>query len=200
MNLTVWGWNMHLWDVPFTVHPLLRRGAWLLEFFFNLGIGCAKVSILFVYRRVATGSTNKWFIRLVWAAIGFTVAYILALTLYLFLICTPMDAYWKMYDLTYKKPYKCGQERMPILLSVILNLISDIYATVLPMFLVRKLKLTRKQRVGLVLLFSVGFLTIVTGAVRIYYLDIVTTHYKPGPHTADITWNGWPLYVSCRLT
>ena len=198
-NLTTWGWNKHLWDVPITNHEHLRLGAWLLEFFFLLSMACTKISILFVYRRISNGSNNRCFIRLTWAAIAFTAAYASALTLYLFLICHPMDSYWKGYSPFYNKPYKCGDERVPIILSVVLNVTSDIYATLLPMFLVRKLRLSRKQRIGLVLLFSVGILTIVTGAARIYFIEIVTTNYKPGPHTHDVTWPGWPLYVSDNL-
>lgn len=64
------------------------------------------------------------------------------------------------------------------------------------MFLVRKLKLSTKKRIGLVNLFSLGILTVGTGVARIYYSDKVTTNYKPGLHTHDVTWFGWPLYVS----
>ena len=94
-NLTTWGWNKHLWDVPFVDHEDVRLGAWLLEFFFLLGMACTKISILFVYRRISNGSHSRWFIRLIWAAIAFTVAYAVALTLYLFLICHPWDSYWR---------------------------------------------------------------------------------------------------------
>ena len=198
-NLTTWGWNKHLWDVPFLNHEDIRLGAWLLEFFFLLGMACTKISILLVYRRISNGSHNRWFIRLIWAAIAFTVGYAVALTLYLFLICHPWDSYWRGYKPTYTKPFKCGDERFPILLSVVLNCTSDVYATVLPMFLVRKLKLSTKKRIGLVFLFSLGILTVGTGIARIYYSDKVTTNYKPGLHTHDVTWFGWPLYVGEQL-
>ena len=186
---------MHLWDVPFPVHPKIRLGAWLLQFFFLTGNSCTKISILFVYRRISLGSSSRWFVRLTWAAIAFSIIYTIALMLELFFICHPYDSYWKAYDITYAHKYKCGNERVPIILSVCLNFVSDIYATVLPMFLVQKLKLSRKQRIGLALLFSVGILTIGTGAARIYYINTVTIGYKPGPNTRDITWYGWPLYV-----
>ena len=195
-NLTTWGWNKHLWDVPLSDHEHIRLGAWLLEFFFIIGIGCTKISILFVYRRISSGSSSRWFIQLVWAAITFTAAYILALTLYLLLICRPTESYWKSYSPTYTKHFTCGDERFPVLFSVVLNVVSDIYATVLPMILVRNLRISKKQRIGLTILFSIGTFTVCTGAVRIYYLNMVTINYKPGPHTHDITWQGWPLYVS----
>ena len=111
----------------------------------------------------------------------------------LFLMCQPLDTYWKAYDINWQGQFKCGNDRIPIMLSVVLNFISDFYAILLPMFLVQKLQMSRKQRIGLVILFSFGMFTVMTGAVRIYYLNKVTTQYKPGPHASDTTWLGWPV-------
>lgn len=187
---------MHLWDVPFTNMEYVRLSAWLNELFFLLGTACTKVSILLVYRRISTGSNSVWFIRLTWAAIAFTVTYAVALILELMLACRPLDAYWKSYSLTYTKSFKYADEHVPIVLSAAVSVFSDIYASVLPMLLVRRLRLSRRQRISLFVLFSAGLLTAGTGAVRIYYLDKVTTNYQPGPHTHDVTWLGWPTFVS----
>lgn len=187
---------MHLWDVPFANLEHVRLSAWLNEFFFLLGTGCTKVSILLVYRRISTGSNSEWFIKLTWVAIAFTATYVSALLLELMLVCRPLNAYWKFYSPTYNEPFTCANERVPVLLSAAASMVSDIYASVLPMLLVRKLHLSRRQRISLFVLFSAGLLTAGTGAVRIYYLNKVSINYEPGPHTHDVTWFGWPLYVS----
>jgi hypothetical protein len=187
---------MHLWDIPLTKLEYVRLSAWLNEFFFILGTGCTKISILLVYRRISAGSNSVWFIRLTWAAIAFTATYISALLLELMLVCRPLNSYWKSYSITYNKPFTCANEHVPIVLSAVASVVSDIYASVLPMLLVRKLRLSRSQRISLFVLFSAGLLTAGTGIVRIYYLDKVTTNYQTGPNTHDITWLGWPTFVS----
>lgn len=194
--LTTWGWNKHLWDIRFANLEHVRLSAWLIEIFFLLGTGCTKVSILLVYRRISTGSSSVWFVRLTWAAIAFTVTYVSALLLELMLVCRPLNAYWKSYSITYKGHFTCADEHVPIVLSAAASVISDIYASVLPMLLVRKLRLSRRQRIGLFVLFAAGLLTAGTGIVRIYYLDKITTNYQPGPYTHDVTWLGWPTFVS----
>jgi hypothetical protein len=64
------------------------------------------------------------------------------------------------------------------------------------MLLIRQLKLTPRQRVGLYAVFSAGIFTRGIGIGRVIYLVKVTTKYQLGLDTHDITWYGWPLFVS----
>jgi len=194
--LSTWGWNLHLWDVPLGRLEFVRLAAWVVEFFFVLGNACTKISILLVYRKISSGSQSFWFIRFTWAAIAFTVVYSIGLGLELMLVCQPFTAYWKSYSPTYSRKFTCGNEHIPIIFSAAASVFSDIYASVLPMFLTRKLNLTTKQRLSLYALFSAGLLTACIGVARMTYLVKVTTNYKPGPHTHDVTWYGWPTFVS----
>lgn len=186
---------MHLWDIPGNRLKYIRLAAWLIEFFFLLGTACTKVSILLVYRKISSGSHTFWFIRLTWAAIAFTILYTISLSLELLLVCRPLPSYWNSYDPAYSKPYKCGNERGPIVFSAAASVFSDIYSSVLPMLLTARLNLTIRQRVGLYTLFSLGLLTAGVGCARLYFLLKVTMNYQPGPNTHDVTWEGWPTFV-----
>lgn len=64
------------------------------------------------------------------------------------------------------------------------------------MLLTARLSLTTRQRIGLCVLFSAGLLTAGVGCARLYFLLQVTMNYQPGPKTHDITWEGWPTFVS----
>lgn len=193
--LSTWGWNMHLWDIPPQRLKYIRLSAWLIEFFFLLGTACTKISILLVYRKISSGSRSLWFIRLTWAAIGFTIIYTASLALELMLVCRPLPAYWNSYSPSYAGKYKCGNERVPIVFSAAASVVSDIYSSVLPMLLTARLALTVRQRVGLYTLFSAGLLTAGVGCARLYFLLKVTMNYLPGPNTHDVTWEGWPTFV-----
>ncbi len=179
--------------------PKVRLAAWLVEFFFLSGNACTKISILLVYRKISSGSHSRWFIRLTGAAIAFTVVYTVALALELMLVCRPLSAYWLSYNPQYDDSFTCGDEHVPILLGAAASVFSDVYASVLPMLLMRTLRLTARQRLGLYALFSAGLFTAAIGLARLAVLDKVTTNYRPSPHTHDMTWLGWPLYVSFCL-
>ncbi|KAG9777222.1 hypothetical protein ABEF95_000546 [Exophiala dermatitidis] len=193
--LTTWGWDRHLWDVPVDRLQHVRLAAWLVELFFILGNACTKVSILMVYRKISSGSHNYWFFRLTWAAIVFTIAYTVGCILELCLACRPLEAYWRSYSPSYTRKYSCVNETAPIVFSAAASVFSDIYSSVLPMLLTRNLNVSRKQRLGLYVVFSAGLITAGIGVARLCFLVRVTTNYRPGPHIRDVTWDGWPTFA-----
>lgn len=190
---------MHIWDIPVDRLVYIRLSAWLIEAFFLLGNACTKTSILLAYRRLSARSHSTWFIRLTWAAITFTLVYTVALGLELVFVCRPFVSYWMSYSPEYKRKYKCGNEQIPIVFSAAASVLSDMYASVLPMLLIRTIRLSSRQRFGLYLLFSAGLFTAGIGTARLVFLVKVTTNYRLGPHTHDITWYGWPMFVSAAI-
>ncbi|KAJ9626856.1 hypothetical protein H2204_009872 [Knufia peltigerae] len=191
--MTTWGWNKHIWDIRPDKLPDLRLAAWLIEFFFLLGNACTKISILLFYRRITSGLPGFWFLYLAWSAIAFTVLYTLGLLIELFVICRPLKSYWESYNPLYTNKYTCGNEHIPFIFSAAASVTSDIYSSVLPMMLARTLHMTRKRRFSIYALFSAGLLTAGTGIARLIVFIPVTTNYKIGPHTHDVSWLGWPL-------
>ncbi len=194
--MTTWGWNKHIWDIRPEKLPKLRLAAWLIEFFFLLGNACTKISILLFYRRLTLGLPRFWFLYLIWAAIAFTVCYTIGLLVELFVICRPLTSYWESYSPTYGKDFTCANEHVAFLFSAAASVTSDIYASVLPMLLVRTLNMTCRQRLSMYALFSAGLLTAGTGVARLITFIPATTNYQPGPHIDDVSWLGWPLLVS----
>jgi hypothetical protein len=186
---------MHLWDIPIDRLQYIRLSAWLIELFFLLGNACTKISILLVYRKISARSHITWFIRLTWAAIALTVAYTVGLGLELVFVCRPLVSYWKSYSPDYTGKYTCDNEQIPIVFSAAASVFSDIYASILPMMLVKNLNMTSRQRLSLYALFSAGLLTAGIGVARLVFLVKVTTNYQLGTNTHDVTWYGWPTFV-----
>jgi hypothetical protein len=196
--MTSWGWDLHIWDILPTRLQYGRLSVWLIELFFLLNNACCKISILLVYRQISARSQNKLFIRLTWAAIGFTIYYTAGFLLELFFVCRPIVSYWKSYDPTYTEKYTCGGEQIPVVTQAAVSVFSDIYASALPVLLLRKLQISKRQRIGMYALFSGGLLTAAFGVGRLYYLVKITTKYQIGPDTHDVTWYGWPCFVGAR--
>lgn len=70
-----------------------------------------------------------------------------------------------------------------------INVVIDFIIYIMPMPAFYKLQLPLSQRIGLIILFSVGSIVVVAGVMREYYIHI--TVYK----TYDVTWEGYDLWI-----
>ena len=173
--------------------PLAKCG-WALQVTFLISTGCTKCSILFFYRRLTKGTYNKrWVIGII-AAIVATAAYSSVFVFMLIFACSPTEAYWKSFNLTYlaTEDFKCGDTRYANILSGTLSIASDLWSVLLPCLMLRNFDAPRRQKVALNCIFCLGLLVVAAGSVRTYYLE------KLG-HTLDLTWVGFDVYVWAHL-
>ena len=95
---------------------------------------------------------------------------------------SPVSAYW---TLSFTEQ-KCIDEETHVLAAGIINTVTDFLIVLLPIKTVKDLKLPKKQRVVVYLLFTGGFLASIAGAVRTYF----TWRLTSSPDH-DITWNAY---------
>lgn len=132
--------------------------AWLAELSFSYSTALTKVSMLIFHRRLMARSSNKYIIGAIYVAIGFTIVYAIAVVIFLCFICTPLDASWKSMNREYSQPYQCGHRGVYDPMWGAISVASDVYAIILPMFLVKSLQVTLKQKIALSALFGCGIL------------------------------------------
>ena len=87
---------------------------------------------------------------------------------------------------------KCVPESGTILVSGITNTVTDLVVVLLPLPLVRKSLLPKKQHAMLVLLFGAGGVVMIAGAFRTYYTYRYTVE-------DDHTWKGHPAWLTCLI-
>jgi hypothetical protein len=75
-----------------------------------------------------------------------------------------------------------------LLVNGITNILNDLFAYILPIPMLWRVKLPKKQRLGLTALFSVGSLVNIAGGLRLYY-SVVVNDSKDG------TWSGFQLWT-----
>ena len=182
--------NRHVWDIPIEVAVPARINIWVSQLFYTLALLCVKTSVLLFYRRLSVSFT-KTFLVAVWVGIAYNIMLVLGFLLTLLLLCRPISAYWLSFKPSYYAAhnYHCGSEQVTQPLVAILNLIGDFYSTLLPLILVSRLALPRQQKAALYGLFSLGFLVVISGAVRsVYAYQVVNVTY-------DFSWTLWKLWV-----
>lgn len=101
---------------------------------------------------------------------------------------SPLKAAWDPHP-TYS--YKCFNTSIFIAIVGIINTLTDFLCTILPAFIVFKLQMPLRKRLGISSLFLVGILVNIASVLRIYYL-----YYEN--ETSD-SWNSLPSSVCSNL-
>ncbi len=126
------------------------------------------------------------------SAIVFTACYCVAIVLALIFNCNPTEAYWKAYSLSYTKPYTCANTKNLNPLAGALSVFSDLYSVVLPMGMLRHFAASKRQKLALNAVFSLGLIVVAAGCVRTYYIYQLGVDY-------DVTWMGYHLIIWSSL-
>jgi len=166
--------------------------AWAAQVTFLISTGCTKCSILLFYRRLQKGTFNKLWQYCIYAAIAFTVAYVLGFILVLVFSCSPTEANWKSANPNYRRKYSCVDTRWENLISGTLSVVSDAYAVLLPCLMLRNFDVSKRQKIALNIIFSLGLIVVAAGAVRTYYFDHLW-------HTYDLTYAGFDVLIWAQL-
>lgn len=114
-----------------------------------MSLALAKLSILFLYMRIMTHGPNR---IAVYVVLGIVVACNIWVFINNFIQCIPLESIWDP-DVT----GTCLGLAVTIGNSV-LHIITDFFIFILPLPALAKLKINKKQKIGLILVFSLGFL------------------------------------------
>ncbi|KAI0202448.1 hypothetical protein F4808DRAFT_76232 [Astrocystis sublimbata] len=176
------GDGKHQWDVSVSQFQDILLLLNVVEILYGPTIFAAKYAILrqiesiFFSHRQDT-RTYKAIRILIWA----NLAYYLATTLVYILACVPREKIWNP-----MVAGRCISQADVIVLTPVLNVISDITILVVPVAEVFKLHMPLKTKLGVAAIFAVGALSLVAGIVRLYYSVLL----KQSP---DLTWNLPPV-------
>lgn len=132
------------------------------ELLYMVSTCVTKVSILLFYRRLAAGTITRGFQWSIYAAIAFVVAYFIGFFINMFLICKPFSTYWLQADYfwlnMHRNDFTCQNEGVVLVISAAISALQDFIACGLPMILLWKLHIPRRQKWALGAIFSVGLL------------------------------------------
>ncbi|KAK4129049.1 hypothetical protein N657DRAFT_51133 [Parathielavia appendiculata] len=155
---THFGLGRHVWLVTDDDLSKYRLEEWYTFLLYATGLSCTKISILLLYRR---------FLALGWARIcTFVVlATVVACSIWViitsFIDCIPLAAVW---DKTIDG--KCIDMNVKVGNSYA-HIITDFIIFALPIPFVIRLKLSMRQKIGLMVVFCVGFVACLISVIRI---------------------------------
>ncbi|KAM0243311.1 hypothetical protein ACHAPO_000156, partial [Fusarium lateritium] len=123
----------------------------------------AKIALLIFYLRL---SPQRWFKIAVYSSMFFISGYTIGLFFAVMFACHPINKNW---DITVTGG-SCVNQPVLYFATAAVNIASDVILFVLPLPMVFKLQLPFKQKIGLMGIFTIGSLTVITSIVRISLL------------------------------
>lgn len=141
----------HVWDVPVSTFAPHRHNIWWSELMYVLASSCAKISVLLFYRRLSLSFT-KLFMWATYIGLVTNMVYLAGFVIWLCLICQPLDAYWNSFNPSWRAKnleYHCRYETITLPLSGALSVMTDLYATLVPLFLIMTMQRSIKDKLAL---------------------------------------------------
>ncbi|KUL88116.1 hypothetical protein ZTR_04012 [Talaromyces verruculosus] len=187
------GWDLHQWDVPYAWIPASLKYRMIFEITFSVSSTLTKVSLLWFCRRLLGSSAKSNLRRLNWSLIGAMVLLVIMGLLFIFttlLNCIPIKA---SFDVLPDYPYHCINGGQVVVAASVINVFTDFMTAVVPMPLIWKLNLPRRQRLAVIGIFGIGVVVTVASSVRTYYA------WFGAFGTYDTSWWGWATCLSASI-
>ncbi|KAK3674979.1 hypothetical protein LTR78_005323 [Recurvomyces mirabilis] len=194
----LYGWDRHVWDIPTSEIASANKIAFAAKLMFTLAATFTRLSLICFYYRLVKDSGMKWFKYVLHAALLWTLAvgigFVCMCCLSLdpkitLIIARPVEAYWVFPPTS----GHCLDEGKVVLGSGVINCFSDLLTTVLPIPIVARLQMPRRQRFGVCVLLCLGFIVTIAGIVRTYFI------WKSLIAQYDETWWAYPLWIAAAV-
>ncbi|KAH9992558.1 hypothetical protein F4779DRAFT_637529, partial [Xylariaceae sp. FL0662B] len=162
-----YGAGVHVQDIPLENYEALLKSNFANRFAYVIALGFVKLSLLFFYRRIDPRKWIQWTIYFImFTVIGLTIS----TALICIWNCTPPSKYW---DVTGQQAGRCmpNSSRQTFFeTNGIINIVQDVGIYLLPMPMIRTLQVRPRKKIALAGLFGVGFIALVAGCIRYYYV------------------------------
>ncbi|KAK7402585.1 hypothetical protein QQX98_011656 [Neonectria punicea] len=190
------GMCAHSWEMSLVHYERYSLISYIAAPIYMLCNGFTKLSLLTFYLHL---SPQKWFRVAVWFSIGIVSVYTVVITFMMFFVCNPPR---KAFDFKVVGG-SCTDAAILYMATAVSNIITDGILFVLPIRMVYKLHMPIAQKVGAIIVFGIGSLTLATSVIRLVKLPVVLASTDPSWDAAPA--NIWTfieanLFVICGST
>ncbi|KAH7251603.1 hypothetical protein BKA59DRAFT_492075 [Fusarium tricinctum] len=166
--------GVHAWEMPIQTFNDGNKLTFISPILYAVCTAFSKMALALFYRRL---SPQRWWRWSVYSVLFLVAGYNLAIMLVIIFGCTPFEKSW---DFTILEG-SCVNRPAVYICTAILGIASDLILLVMPLPMILRLQMPRRQKAGLVVLFVIGSATLVTSVVRLVLL-------VPFASASDYTW------------
>ncbi|KAK6347412.1 hypothetical protein TWF718_005253 [Orbilia javanica] len=165
------GYGKHLWDGPYST-MIARSEQFIKELIVcnilhSFALSFAKTSIIILYNRIF--DAHPWFRRTMWCILSVCWTMFL-LTIFISVFqCNPIDGAWS-FRVMYLAKSTCIDMQAYLYASTAVNIFTDGVVVALPIVPITRLRLPRRKKVAVCLLFLVGGFSCASSIIRMVSL------------------------------
>lgn len=144
----------NVWDVSFDNITLSLKLFWIADLFYTALISLTKISMCFFFLRIF--SHSRPFRRFVYGVITLNAMICVTFTFAVLFQCVPIYFFWTSWT-GESSDYRCIDLYPAALSQGIISIIMDVAMISLPIHETTKLKLSTRKKLGVLVLFGMGF-------------------------------------------
>lgn len=165
---------------------MFEKTKYINEIFELIAYGTAKLSVIFLYRRIFANNTFRLITTM---AITIVTGWLISFFFVIVFQCTPIASQWQNLEIMNQK--NCVSQQPFYYANSITDLLTDLMVLVLPLPMVARLQMPIKQKLAVTGMFLLGSLVCATSAAR---LGVFVEHLpRFAEHLNDITYYNAPL-------
>jgi hypothetical protein len=153
-----YGIGKHLIYVLEADYFIGRKWAWISQIFYYAALGCVKCAIVALYHRLASQKLHKLLLKIMGALVLFHGIAAVITTAHM---CNPVSIIWGP---TF--PMGCIDLLSFNYFNAAFHIATDIMLALIPIPILKGLQINRRKKIGLVIVFGVGALTILGTIAR----------------------------------
>ncbi|TGO29828.1 hypothetical protein BPAE_0010g00110 [Botrytis paeoniae] len=166
INQVKFGLGQHIYDLPENTNFSASLELYYFgEIIYFICVAVTKIAILILYLRLATSKVLR---TLIWGVMAFVALTSLSCVIATIFQCTPISKAWEQ-PVTDKG--HCIQVNALFYANAGLDIFQDLVIYILPMKMLYSIQIPRRQKYALMIVFAVGGFVVVTGMIRLYYLQ-----------------------------
>ncbi|CAG9945965.1 unnamed protein product [Clonostachys rosea f. rosea IK726] len=167
--------GIDMWNLEYEMITTALKYFYICESFYILGLALYKVSVLFFYLRIFP--SHKFLI-----AIYISMAVIMVLSVVLIFVqifqCKPIYWVWHGWRLAYYRD-RCMDIYTITFIAAGLNIFQDLVVLLLPLLSLFRLKMEKKSKWGILVMFSLGIFVTITSCIRLRHISLFGRSANP---------------------
>ncbi|KAM7193358.1 hypothetical protein V8F20_008408 [Naviculisporaceae sp. PSN 640] len=187
-----------IWTVQASKLTLSLKLFYVGESFYLAILTLTKISILVFYLRIFPSTTFRaiTYIIILWIAISGIVSVFIQI-----FQCTPVSFIWEGWKRGHFGPHRCLDVHALGFATAALGAAQDLVIIIMPLPLLAKLNVSRRCKIEIIIMFSLGVFVTITSCVRLWSLISFGESANPTwDYTNIIIWTGLEVAVSIIVT
>ncbi|ESZ95479.1 hypothetical protein SBOR_4133 [Sclerotinia borealis F-4128] len=166
INQVKFGLGQHIYDLPEDTNFSASLELYYFgEILYFICVAVTKVAILILYLRLATSKILR---NIIWGSMAFVILTSFSFVIATVFQCTPISKAWEQ---PATDNGHCIQVNAMFYANAGLDIFQDLVIYVLPMRMLYQIQIPKRQKYALMVVFAVGGFVVVTGMIRLYYLQ-----------------------------